>query len=117
MDDILFWYPAYEDDRPLHERSDAKHKQGSIRVINTAHEPYEMTIDTDGYSFHAIFGSQINGHFLCIPNWNLGCELAAYNDKAWNISSIYRAGTLRYTDACAIGNALQLIEILLGKEA
>ena len=116
MNDIMFWYPAPEDDEPFHDSSDIRRKQGSIKIINIRHEPYEITIDTDGYSFHAIFGSQINGHFLCIPNWNIGCELASYNDRYWNIKSIFRSGRVRYEDAYAIGNALQLLEFMLGKD-
>ena len=116
MNKIEFWYPAQKEEAPSVEQSNIVRKQGSIRVSNTEHEPYEITIDTGENGFHAIFGSQINGNFLCIPNWSLGCELAQYNDRYWNISSIYKTGRITYEDACAIGNALQLIEILLGKK-
>jgi hypothetical protein len=33
----------------------------------------------------------INGGFLSIPYWNVGDELAAFNDEFWNGISIGRA--------------------------
>ena len=45
---------------------------------------YEVEINGRGSSFHVICGPQSNGHFLCIPNWQVGCELGEYNDVFWN---------------------------------
>lgn len=115
MNNIRFWYPAIKEDAPFLREEDIQRKQGSIRIINIDHEPYEININADGYGFHTIFGSQSSGHFLCIPNWNIGCGLGPYNDRYWNTNSIYGSGKIRYEDACAIGNALQLLERFLGK--
>lgn len=112
MSPIRFWYPVpCEDD----QESGALHKEGRIRVVNLHHEPYEVHLNTNGYSFHLIFGSQENGHFLCIPDWNVGCELGPYDDRFWNTSSILHTGQIGHDEAYAIGNALDLMKILLNK--
>ena len=115
MNDIQFWYPAvieapFTDEHPLVEK-----RSGTIRVINLDHEPYEININANGNGFLAIFGSHISGNFLCVPNWHLGCELGPYKDRFWNIDSIAATGKVVYEDACAIGNALDLISILIKK--
>lgn len=113
MNDIRFWYsvPADEDDTFL-ENSFTR-KEGKIRVINLEKEPYEISVDTNGYGFHVIFGSQINGNFLCIPNWSIGCELGSYQDRFWNIESIIKSGRIGSDEAHAIGNALDLISFMI----
>ncbi len=115
MNNIQFWYPAIKSSDLLTDNPDVYRSQGFIRIINIKHEPYEVNINANGNGFHVIFGSQINGNFLCIPNWNLGCELGPYKERIRNTDSIYGTGQVRYEDACAISNALQLLEIMLGK--
>lgn len=61
-----------------------QHKKASLYPVSINKEPYEAFIEAQGLSFHVIFGSQANGNFLCIPNWQLGCELSDYTDKNWN---------------------------------
>ena len=113
MNDIRFWYPVPSDkDNPFSENSIIR-KEGSIRVINLEQEPYEISVDANGYGFHLIFGSQINGKFLCIPNWNMGCELGPYQDRIWNVDSIIKTGQLGHDEAYAIGNALDLISFMI----
>ena len=81
-----------------------------IRPIQLDHPPYEMNLDARGYSFHLIFGNQVNGNFLCIPNWQFGCELADLDDKSWNMDSILHADSqLDYEDATAITWALSVV--------
>ena len=112
MSPINFWYPVPNEDD---QEAGTLHKEGRIQVINLHREPYEVYLNTNGYSFHMIFGSQENGHFLCIPNWNVGCELGSYDDRFWNISSIIHTGQIGNDEAYAIGNALDLIKILIKK--
>lgn len=106
MNDIQFWYPVVYGDT---NGETVVRKQGAIRVINLEQEPYEVDLSADGYSYHLIFGSQINGHFLCVPNWNTGCELGPYEDRFWNIESISGTGRISITGTYAIGNALDLL--------
>ena len=73
-----------------------------------------MTVNAQGYSFHLIFGRQINGRFLCIPNWQFGCELAQLSNRSWNLNSMLEKDSrLDYEDATAITCALDLVSNLI----
>ena len=54
--------------------------------------PLEAVIESDGESFHIIYGKHNRGYYLVIPNWNIGCEMSDYKDIMWNSSSIQRSG-------------------------
>lgn len=56
----------------------------SIVDIYYATKPYEINISTNGNSFHVLLGSHLGGNFICIPNWEIGCELASFSDAFWN---------------------------------
>lgn len=60
----------------------------TISPITHTRSFYEVEITGRGSTFHIIAGPHSNGHFLCIPNWEVGCELAAYNDIFWNSEKI-----------------------------
>lgn len=86
-------------------------EKAKLRTIQTNQEPYEANVETMGSSFHLIFGHQINGFFLCIPNWQFGCELARLDNEDWNINSMLsRTTRITYEHATAIARALSLIE-------
>ena len=92
------------------EDSEISSCEAVIRPIQLDHPPYEMNLDARGYSFHLIFGNQVNGNFLCIPNWQFGCELADLDDKSWNMDFILHADSqLDYEDATAITWALSVV--------
>lgn len=63
-----------------------------IRPINLSSSPYEVTLEIEGWSYHLIFGRQINGWFICVPNWNIGAELGHPTDTYWNNTSLNSAG-------------------------
>lgn len=110
---MQFWYPViFYTDEPFDEPR-VKRLQGNIYAINICKEPYEVDVETNGYSYHLIFGRQTNGYFLCIPNWKMGCELASYNDKYWNTESILKAGQISREAAYAISNAIDLLAFML----
>lgn len=111
---IAFEYPVVYLDSDDPEDADISYCGGSIWPINFDQEPYEMTLDARGCSFHLIFGSQINGRFLCIPNWQFGCELAQLTNRSWNLDSILeKTSRLDYEDATAITWALDLVSSLI----
>ena len=49
---------------------------------------FETNISANGYSHLVIYGKHINGYFCCIPDWNVGCEMAEPNDTFWNYNSL-----------------------------
>ena len=60
---------------------------GNVSMSNVRH----INIDYEGYSYHVIYGRYINGGFFSVPNWNVGGELAAFDNVLWNTESIARA--------------------------
>ncbi len=111
MEKILFEYPYFIFKEEDPEDSVLIRKQASIRPVNLSHEPYDAILNNGENSFHLIFGKQINGRFLCIPNWFIGCELASYDDIQWNEMSLSEAadsnGKIDYNDVSAICYALK----------
>lgn len=114
MKNILFEYPyfIFRDEDP--EDSIVIQREAWIRPINLLHEPYDAILNDGENSFHLIFGKQINGRFLCIPNYFIGCELASYDDICWNTESLSEAaghnGKIDYNDISAICYALKSIK-------
>lgn len=68
----------------------AKPWTGTIRLVENAPSFCEAVIHARGSSFHLIAGSYENGHYLCIPNLGIGCELAGFQDTFWNREQISR---------------------------
>lgn len=112
MQPILYWFPVASVDDDSEEKTIIR-KSGRIIPYQLDEEPYEVDVETMGASFRLIFGSKINGRFLCIPNWALGCELSDLEDHRWNIESILRTERLDYDECNAIAWALSSIGKLL----
>lgn len=56
----------------------------TINLVSQHGSFYEAEIDGKGSSFHVVTGPHVNGMFLCIPNWQIGCELSHLSDVFWN---------------------------------
>lgn len=65
---------------------------GEIFPLELRAEPYEISIDFRGKSYHVIFGRQCNGNFICIPRLHVGADLAGYDNLQWNKTSLERCG-------------------------
>lgn len=59
---------------------------GDSSISNVHH----IGVEYDGNFYSVIIGEYVNGGFCCIPNWNVGCELANLSDVFWNKESIGR---------------------------
>lgn len=77
-----------------------------IHPIQLYTQPYEAKFNLNGNSYHLIFGRQINGWFLCIPNHRIGVELAHPSDQFWNTESLESAG-MAANEASIIAYALK----------
>lgn len=54
---------------------------------------FQHDISVNGHSYIVIFGKYINGGFICIPNWSIGCEASAYTNSApYNAEKMISAG-------------------------
>lgn len=114
MEKILFEYPYFIFNEEEPDDSVIVQREAYIRPVNLSHEPYDAVLNDGGNSFHLIFGKQINGRFLCIPNYSIGCELAAYDDIRWNEESLSEAAEfsrkMDYNDVSAICYALKALK-------
>lgn len=113
MEPILYWYPVVYLDEYDPEDCVVKQEQGTIIPYRLDREPYEVNIEARGCRFHLIFGHQVDGMFLCIPDWNVGCDLSDLSDRSWNMDSLLKTDHLDYEDSTAIVWALAGIGSLL----
>lgn len=65
-----------------------------------------MEVTARGSSFHLIVGHHKYGTYICIPNWNVGTELASLTDRFWNYERLINYTELSIVDAYSIVNAL-----------
>lgn len=72
----------------------------------------EAVVTARGSSFHLVFGPHSYGHFVCIPNWGIGAELANPADTLWNYESLTRAG-LKPVDAYSVVSAISELDTML----
>ena len=75
----------------------------TVDLIDQHDSFYEALIEGKGSSFHVIAGPQINGRFLCIPNWQIGCELGQLDDVFWNSEQLIRHLNRIDTRTVAVG--------------
>lgn len=75
----------------------------SLDLVSYQPPFYEAIINGNGNSFHVIAGPQINGNFLCIPNWQIGCELSRLSDVFWNSGQLRRHLNETDTRTVAVG--------------
>ncbi|MEQ8156519.1 MAG: DUF6618 family protein [Clostridiaceae bacterium] len=80
---------------------------GSLKLKRNIH-PYEMEVSARGSYFHIIFGRHAYGNFLCIPNWDVGCELVDYSDTFWNTECLSKQ--LKKVDAISVAQALAAVK-------
>ncbi len=110
---IPYQYPVVYLDGEDPEDALVQQEQGILIPVRLDREPYEAIVEARGYSFHILFGSQMNGNFLCIPNWNTGCELASLSDRSWNLDSLLKTDHLDYEESTAIIEALSILSRLI----
>lgn len=64
-----------------------KRWEGRIRLLK-ASVPYELEVTARHSSFHILCGKHEYGNYICIPNWNIGTELAGLSDRFWNFEQL-----------------------------
>jgi hypothetical protein len=81
---------------------------GTLDIIK-AGNPCEAELTARGTRFHLITGKHAYGNYLCIPNWNVGTELAALTDNFWNEERLRTCSQLKKVDACTVVAALNIL--------
>lgn len=82
--------------------------EGALRLLRTG-EFCEAEVEARGSYFHLIVGRHAYGNFVCIPNWNVGTEIAGMDDIFWNTERLQNYTVLKRTDACSVAAALSQI--------
>lgn len=91
--------------------------KGQIRLLRLT-MPYELEVTARDSSFHILCGKHRYGNFICIPNWNIGTEMASLDDSFWNLERLTTYyPELSLIDAISITSALvKLNEYLSSSE-
>ena len=61
-----------------------------------------MEIEANGWTFHVVVGRLDQGNFICIPNWNIGGELAGPGDVHWNAERLLQTTPLHPDNVKAV---------------
>lgn len=83
---------------------------GELRLLHKEQDTYEVEITGRGSYFHVITGSHRYGKYLCIPNHDIGSELAGYLDVFWNQERLSRQ--LKKVDALTVAYGLSHLKEL-----
>lgn len=86
--------------------------EGTIVPIRLT-DPYEAEVTARGSLFHLIVGTHKYGNYICIPNLDIGTELASLSDYFWNYERLTGCTDLSDTDARSIVHALAEINELI----
>ena len=81
--------------------------QGTIYLMKITAGHIEAGITGRGSYFHVITGPHSDGNYICIPNYNIGSELASYDDLFWNKERLSRA--MGIIDATTVATGLTWI--------
>jgi hypothetical protein len=79
---------------------------GYVKHILNHGSHYEIQIESrSGFIF--IVGKYINGYFISIPAFGVGCDLANYSDYFWNNERL--AGFMNPVDAATVAESLRVL--------
>lgn len=84
-----------------------QHSTYSIGRQYDASVLFEISVNTCGNNYLVIYGKHVNGYFCCIPNWNVGCEMAEPSDVFYNRSRLVDDACLGMNAADAIAKAIK----------
>jgi len=79
---------------------------GYVKNFHNYGSHYEIQIESrSGFIF--MVGKYINGRFISIPAFGIGCDLAGYSDYFWNNEQL--AGLMNPVDAATVAEALRAL--------
>ena len=81
---------------------------GTLKLIKIGN-PCEEEVSARGSRFHLIAGKHAYGNYICIPNWDIGTELAVLTDNFWNEERLRNHSKLKKADICTVVAALNVL--------
>lgn len=85
--------------------------EGDLEVMRCLPSCCEAGVTGRGSYFHIIVGEHSYGKYVCIPNLNLGSELAALDDVFWNRERLSRL--MGEVDATTLSYGIRFLGELL----
>ena len=77
---------------------------GSIFSFTNFGSHYEFLIQSRSFGIMVVFGKSSRGYFACMPDFDVGCNLANYNDVFWNTQRL--SNVLGVVDGVTVACAL-----------
>lgn len=81
---------------------------GTLELIKIGN-PCEAEVSARGSCSHLIAGKHAYGNYICIPNWDIGTELASLSDNFWNEEQLRNHSSLKKADTCTVVTALNVL--------
>lgn len=85
--------------------------KGQIKHLANHGGFYEMEVTGRGSSFKVLFGQTEYYHWICIPNYDVGCDMAEWSNLFWNREKL--TGLIGTVDAITVAEALKMAQYLL----
>lgn len=79
---------------------------GYVRCLHNHGSHYEIQIESRS-GFFFIVGKYINGAFISIPAFGIGCDLSSYSDYFWNNERL--ASLMNPVDAATVAEVLRTL--------
>lgn len=92
-------------------RSENSTWKGYLKNLTMHSDYFEADVSGRSSGFHIIAGQYEHGGFLCIPAWNIGCEIGDYNDSFWNFERL--KGLLGVVDAITVVTGISNISYMM----
>ena len=86
---------------------EAAHWTGTVTPIRKTATQIEAKVEGRGSSYHIIIGRYSYGNYLCIPEADVGCRMADWNDVFWNREKL--SSLINVTDAVTIVNGAKAL--------
>jgi len=81
---------------------------GEIQNARITSEQIDADVVARGSYFRMIVGKSSKGNYLCVPNWNIGIQLANWTDYHWNYERLTNAyPKINRCDATSIISAIR----------
>lgn len=86
---------------------------GSITSITASDNHVEAEVTSRDSYFQIILGHYKYGNYLCVPNWNLGIEIAEFNNHHWIMEKlILKYPNINLVDVTSIVYAVDKISTI-----
>ena len=92
-----------------HTYSDGETEEwtGTVELIRKTASATEAQVKGRGSSLTVIVGDYTDGHFLCIPEIDVGCPMAGWGDLFWNQERL--CSLMNETDAVTVAAGVKAL--------